>query len=111
LFLEFTLDEDWIIRVQGEMAEKMQEILLKESVDQVRKLITVADLLHASKISQVLSSKMPNFYFWIKFEGCYFCHDTWGLDELQIKIIILNTQFADIFFSPFSSPEIVLNSC
>jgi hypothetical protein len=49
--LEFTLDEDWIIRVQGEMAEKMQEILLKDSVDQVRKLISVADLLHASKIS------------------------------------------------------------
>lgn len=44
--LEFALDEDWIVRVQGEIAEKMQENLLKDSVDQVRKLISVADLLH-----------------------------------------------------------------
>ncbi|XP_065337368.1 WD repeat-containing protein 17-like isoform X2 [Cloeon dipterum] len=43
---EFCLDEDWVVRIHGEIAEKMDEMLSSTQLDQMRKFLAVSDLLH-----------------------------------------------------------------
>ncbi|XP_059484542.1 WD repeat-containing protein 17-like [Neocloeon triangulifer] len=45
---EFSLNEEWVVRIHGEVAKTMVEILTNNQIDQMRKFLSVSDLLHGN---------------------------------------------------------------